>query len=233
MTDTPHISVQHLNVRIGEQHILKDININIPDKKVTSIIGPSGCGKTTLLKTFNRLLDNSVDVSVTGKVLVDGGRFEERRDDTDPPAGLGAHEIDRGEGEDHRDGHDAFRPDAVGQDPVQEDRGVLGEGHGDGGDRSRKGDEESAPSEQKREQRRSIGPFEEHIGPTGHRQGGRQLGVTEGAARGDQPPDHPYHQTQARRAHLARHDRGRDEDARADDPSDDDGGRGNWAEGAG
>jgi phosphate transport system ATP-binding protein len=72
MTNAPHISVQNLNVHISNQHILKDISINIPNKKVTSIIGPSGCGKTTLLKSFNRLLDNSIDVKVTGKVLVDG-----------------------------------------------------------------------------------------------------------------------------------------------------------------
>jgi phosphate transport system ATP-binding protein len=71
MTQTPHISVQHLNVHIGNQQILKDISINIPDKKVTSIIGPSGCGKTTLLKTFNRLLDNTAGVKITGKVFVD------------------------------------------------------------------------------------------------------------------------------------------------------------------
>jgi phosphate transport system ATP-binding protein len=72
MTQTPHISVQHLNVHIGNQLILNDININIPNKKVTSIIGPSGCGKTTLLKSFNRLLDNTPGVKITGKVLVDG-----------------------------------------------------------------------------------------------------------------------------------------------------------------
>lgn len=71
-TEKPHISVQGLNVQIGNHHILKDINIDIPNKKVTSIIGPSGCGKTTLLKTFNRLLDNTSDVKITGKVLVDG-----------------------------------------------------------------------------------------------------------------------------------------------------------------
>lgn len=71
-TERPHISVQGLNVTIGGNHILKDINIDIPNKKVTSIIGPSGCGKTTLLKTFNRLLDNSSEVKVTGKVFVDG-----------------------------------------------------------------------------------------------------------------------------------------------------------------
>jgi len=71
-TEKPHISVQDLNVQIGNHHILKDITIDIPNKKVTSIIGPSGCGKTTLLKTFNRLLDNTEDVRITGKVLVDG-----------------------------------------------------------------------------------------------------------------------------------------------------------------
>ena len=70
MTTSPHISVQNLNVHIEDQHILKDITINIPNKKVTSIIGPSGCGKTTLLKSFNRLLDNTANVKVTGKVLV-------------------------------------------------------------------------------------------------------------------------------------------------------------------
>ncbi|MFB9844618.1 phosphate ABC transporter ATP-binding protein [Mucilaginibacter ginsenosidivorans] len=71
MTNNPHISIQQLNVTIGNQHILKDISINIPNKKVISIIGPSGCGKTTLLKSFNRLLDDTADVKVTGKVLVD------------------------------------------------------------------------------------------------------------------------------------------------------------------
>jgi phosphate transport system ATP-binding protein len=68
----PHISIQDLNVHIGENHILKNINIDFPDKKVTSLIGPSGCGKTTLLKTMNRLLDLQNDVRVEGKVLVDG-----------------------------------------------------------------------------------------------------------------------------------------------------------------
>src|ERR1700709_660573 len=71
MTNNPHISIQHLNVSISNNEILKDITINIPNKKVISIIGPSGCGKTTLLKSFNRLLDDTADVKITGKVLVD------------------------------------------------------------------------------------------------------------------------------------------------------------------
>jgi phosphate transport system ATP-binding protein len=68
----PHISVRNLNVHLTKNHILKDVSLDIPDKAITCIIGPSGCGKTTLLKTFNRLLQNSMDVKIEGDVLVDG-----------------------------------------------------------------------------------------------------------------------------------------------------------------
>ena len=47
-----HISVQNLSVVYGKQRALKNISIDIPDKKITAIIGPSGCGKSTLLKSF-------------------------------------------------------------------------------------------------------------------------------------------------------------------------------------
>ena len=66
------IAVENLNIYIKDQHILKDINVRIPDKKITCIIGPSGCGKSTLLKTFNRLIDNVEGVRIEGKVLVNG-----------------------------------------------------------------------------------------------------------------------------------------------------------------
>ncbi|MCK4524090.1 ATP-binding cassette domain-containing protein, partial [candidate division WOR-3 bacterium] len=67
-----HISVQNLNVFYGNEQALKNISIDIPDKKITAIIGPSGCGKTTLLKSFNRLIDTIDEVKVSGKVFVDG-----------------------------------------------------------------------------------------------------------------------------------------------------------------
>lgn len=67
-----HICVQNLNVFYGNDHALDNISVEIPNKKITVIIGPSGCGKTTLLKSFNRLLDPTDNVKVTGKVLVDG-----------------------------------------------------------------------------------------------------------------------------------------------------------------
>jgi len=67
-----HISVQNLSVFYGSEEVLKDISIEIPDKKIIMIIGPSGCGKTTLLKSFNRLIDMRDGVRVSGRVMVDG-----------------------------------------------------------------------------------------------------------------------------------------------------------------
>lgn len=69
---TPHIEIKDLNVFIEGNHILKNINLSIPNNSVTSIIGPSGCGKTTLLKTLNRLVDDNKGVTVKGSVLVNG-----------------------------------------------------------------------------------------------------------------------------------------------------------------
>ena len=66
-----HISVRDLNVYYRNEHVLKDISLNIPDRKITAIIGPSGCGKTTLLKSFNRLIDSTEGVKLSGQVLVD------------------------------------------------------------------------------------------------------------------------------------------------------------------
>ena len=72
MPEKTHISVRDLNLYIQNNHILKNINLDIPDKKITCIIGASGCGKTTLLKTFNRLFESSADIKISGEVLVDG-----------------------------------------------------------------------------------------------------------------------------------------------------------------
>jgi phosphate transport system ATP-binding protein len=72
MDSRTHISVQNLSVYFDDQQILKDVSIDIPDRRITAIIGPSGCGKTTLLKSLNRLLDPLDGVRVSGRVLVDG-----------------------------------------------------------------------------------------------------------------------------------------------------------------
>jgi phosphate transport system ATP-binding protein len=66
------LKIENLNVFIENLHILKDINVSIPEKSITCIIGPSGCGKTTLLKTLNRMHDETPEVKITGRVMVDG-----------------------------------------------------------------------------------------------------------------------------------------------------------------
>jgi phosphate transport system ATP-binding protein len=65
------IRIENLDVYIEDQHILKDINLSIPEKKITCIIGPSGCGKTTFLKTLNRMHDETPEVKIKGRVYVD------------------------------------------------------------------------------------------------------------------------------------------------------------------
>src|SRR4030043_746565 len=68
----PHISLRNLNVFYGRHNALSDVTVDIPDARVTAIIGPSGCGKTTLLKSLNRLIDLTQEVTVEGQVLIDG-----------------------------------------------------------------------------------------------------------------------------------------------------------------
>jgi phosphate transport system ATP-binding protein len=67
-----HISLRDLNVRYGSFDALHRVTVDIPDGGITAIIGPSGCGKTTLLKGLNRLIDLQEDVTVKGRVLIDG-----------------------------------------------------------------------------------------------------------------------------------------------------------------
>lgn len=67
LSDT-RLATHDLNIHIGKAHILKDVNVEIPQNKITCIIGPSGCGKTTLLRTFNRLVDSIEGVRIDGEV---------------------------------------------------------------------------------------------------------------------------------------------------------------------
>ena len=65
------ITVRDLNLYYGENHALKDVNMNIRENCVTAFIGPSGCGKSTFLKTLNRMNDLVDGVRITGEVKLD------------------------------------------------------------------------------------------------------------------------------------------------------------------
>jgi phosphate transport system ATP-binding protein len=68
----PKISVKNLNFFYGKFHALKNIHLEIPEKKVTAFIGPSGCGKSTLLRVFNRMFELYPEQRAEGEVLLDG-----------------------------------------------------------------------------------------------------------------------------------------------------------------
>jgi phosphate transport system ATP-binding protein len=68
----PHMQIENLNIWYGTQHALKNISAQIPARGITAIIGPSGCGKTTLLRSLNRLIEETPEVQVAGQVRLAG-----------------------------------------------------------------------------------------------------------------------------------------------------------------
>lgn len=63
------LAVRDLNFYYGKYHALKNINMDILERKVTAFIGPSGCGKSTLLRTFNRMYDLYPKLNAVGSIL--------------------------------------------------------------------------------------------------------------------------------------------------------------------
>lgn len=76
------IVTRKLNLYYGENHALKDIDIDLPENKITAFIGPSGCGKSTYLKTLNRMNDLVPGVKIQGTVLLDGEDIYDPQVDT-------------------------------------------------------------------------------------------------------------------------------------------------------
>ena len=62
-------STQNLDLWYGEQHSLKNVNLDILEKNVTAIIGPSGSGKSTYVKALNRMVELVPSVKTSGKIL--------------------------------------------------------------------------------------------------------------------------------------------------------------------
>ena len=64
--------IRNAELYYGNFKALKNINLAIPEKQITSFIGPSGCGKSTLLKSLNRMNDLVEGCRITGQFLLDG-----------------------------------------------------------------------------------------------------------------------------------------------------------------
>ena len=66
------LAIENWNVSYGKTKVLQNINLQIPEKKITALIGPSGCGKTTLLKSINRLTEEEKTAITSGDILLKG-----------------------------------------------------------------------------------------------------------------------------------------------------------------
>ena len=75
------MSVRNLNFYYGKFHALKNVSLEIAEKKVTAFIGPSGCGKSTLLRVFNRMFELYPDQRAEGEVVMDGDDLIRSRQD--------------------------------------------------------------------------------------------------------------------------------------------------------
>ena len=78
MKGTVKIKSRKLNVFYGEKKALSNINLEIPERKVTSLIGPSGCGKSTFLRCLNRMNDSIEICKVEGQIFVDEQNIYEK-----------------------------------------------------------------------------------------------------------------------------------------------------------
>jgi len=70
--EKPVVRVENFCLHYGEKQALYDINLTVPDGKVTALIGPSGCGKSTLLRSVNRLNDLIDTVRISGNMSLNG-----------------------------------------------------------------------------------------------------------------------------------------------------------------
>lgn len=81
MTEKLKVSIKNLDVHYGDKQALFNVNLNIMEKEVTSLIGPSGCGKSTLLKCINRMNDLVEICKIRGQILLDSQDINEASQD--------------------------------------------------------------------------------------------------------------------------------------------------------
>ena len=72
------LETRHLNFWYGDVLAIEDVNIEIPDRKITAIIGPSGCGKSTYLRCFNRMNELIPGTRIKGDVFFRGTNVNDR-----------------------------------------------------------------------------------------------------------------------------------------------------------
>ncbi len=66
------LQARNVTIRYGSKPAVRNVDLSIPERKITAIIGPSGCGKSTLLRAFNRMNDFIHDVRFDGMITYRG-----------------------------------------------------------------------------------------------------------------------------------------------------------------
>jgi phosphate transport system ATP-binding protein len=78
VVDVPaRMAIRNLDFYYGNNRALKNITLDLPDRRVTGMIGPSGCGKSTLLRVLNRMFDLYPGQRAEGEVIMDGANILE------------------------------------------------------------------------------------------------------------------------------------------------------------
>lgn len=80
-TQTAKMTARGVQVYYGDNHALKDVDIDILQNTVTAFIGPSGCGKSTFLRCLNRMNDTVASARVLGQILLEGEDIYDKRVD--------------------------------------------------------------------------------------------------------------------------------------------------------
>jgi phosphate transport system ATP-binding protein len=64
------IKSRNFNAYFGTNHVVKNVNIDIPKNNVVAVMGPSGCGKTTYLRCINRMHELIQGASSNGEMIL-------------------------------------------------------------------------------------------------------------------------------------------------------------------
>src|SRR5258705_1761071 len=64
------IKSRNFNAYFGTNHVVKNVNIDIPKNQVVAVMGPSGCGKTTYLRCINRMHELIQGATSNGEMIL-------------------------------------------------------------------------------------------------------------------------------------------------------------------
>ncbi len=72
------LEIKNLSVTIGNNPVIKNLNMGIPENNIVAIMGPSGCGKSTLIRSINRMHELNDNVRVSGEILFEDKNIYEK-----------------------------------------------------------------------------------------------------------------------------------------------------------